>query len=74
MTNDRPVYILPLINHNAYWLIIGYLYCMTLFFISHYKLLNARALDSQLMVKAKERDAEVGKQTRMTIFMSSEAM
>ena len=26
MTNDRPVYILPLINYNVYWPFIGHLY------------------------------------------------
>ena len=26
MTNNRPVYILPLVNYNVYWLIIGHLY------------------------------------------------
>ena len=31
MTNDRPVYILPLINYNVYWPIIGHLNCMTSF-------------------------------------------
>ena len=35
MTNDRPVYILPLFNYNAYWPIIGHLYCMKSFFIRH---------------------------------------
>ena len=24
MTNDRPVYILPLVNYNVYWPIIGH--------------------------------------------------
>ena len=32
MTNDRPVYSLPLVNYNVYWPIIGHLYCMTLFY------------------------------------------
>ena len=40
MTNDRPVYILPLVNNNAYLPIIGHLNCMTSFFIRHYKLLK----------------------------------
>ena len=39
MTNDRPVYILPLVNYSAYWPIIDYLYYMTSFYIRHYKLL-----------------------------------
>ena len=26
MTSDRPVYILPLVNYNIYWPIIGHLY------------------------------------------------
>ena len=38
MTNDRPVYNLPLVNYNVYWPIIGQLYCMTSFFIGHYTL------------------------------------
>ena len=29
MTNKRPAYILPLVNYNVYWSIIGHLYCMT---------------------------------------------
>ncbi len=29
MTNERPVHILPLVNYNFYWPIIGTLYCMT---------------------------------------------
>ena len=33
ITNDRPVYILPLVNYNVYWPIIGHFYCMTSFFI-----------------------------------------
>ena len=32
MTNDRRVYILPLVNYNAYWSIIGHLYYITSFF------------------------------------------
>ena len=39
MTNDRPVYILQLVNENVYWPIIGPLYYITSFFI-HYKLLQ----------------------------------
>ena len=45
-TNDRPVSIL--IDQwfcNVYWHIIGYLYCMTLFFIRHYKLLQSREVN-----------------------------
>ena len=34
MTNDRAVYILPLVNYNVYWPFVGHLYCMTSFFIS----------------------------------------
>ena len=33
MTNDSTVYILPLVNFNVYWPIIGHLYWMTSFFI-----------------------------------------
>ena len=33
MTNDRPVYILLLVNINVYWPIICDLYCMTSFVI-----------------------------------------
>ena len=40
MTNDRPVNILPLINYNIYWPIIGYLYYMTPFFVRHNKLFS----------------------------------
>ena len=29
MTNDKPVYILPLVKINVYWPNIGNLYCMT---------------------------------------------
>ena len=28
MTNNMPVYILPLVNINMYWPVIGHLYCM----------------------------------------------
>ena len=28
MTNDRPVYNLPLVNYNVHWPIIGHLYNM----------------------------------------------
>ena len=38
ITNNRPVYILPLVNYNVYWPFIGYLYCMMSFY-RHYKLL-----------------------------------
>ena len=40
MTNERPVYILPLVNSNVYWPVIGHLCCMASFFIRHYKLLH----------------------------------
>ena len=40
MTNDRPVYILSLINYNAYWPIISHLYYMTSSFVKHFKLLS----------------------------------
>ena len=40
MTNDRPVYILSLVNIKVYWPIIGHLYCMTSLFIRHCKLLQ----------------------------------
>ena len=33
MTNDRQVYILPLVNYNVNWSIIGHLYCMTSYVI-----------------------------------------
>ena len=33
MTNDRPAYILPLVNINIYWPIIGHLYCMMSFLL-----------------------------------------
>ena len=33
MTNDRPVYILPLVNYNTFWPIIDHLYCMTSFLL-----------------------------------------
>ena len=45
MTNDKPVFILPLVNVNDYWPIIGHLYCMTSFFIRQYKLLHKTSLD-----------------------------
>ncbi len=38
MTNDRPLYILPLVN--VYWPIIGHLYCKTSFFYRDSKLLQ----------------------------------
>ena len=38
MTNDRLVYILPLVNYNLYWPIISHLYCTTSFFNRSYKL------------------------------------
>ena len=34
ITNDRQVYILPLVNYNVYLPIIGHLYCMTSFFLT----------------------------------------
>ena len=37
MTNDRPVYILPLFIYNAYWPYIGHLYCKTSFSKRHYE-------------------------------------
>ena len=37
ITNDRPVYVLPLVNYNVQWPFIGYLYCMTSLFIRHYE-------------------------------------
>ena len=42
MTNDKPVYILilPLVDINVYWPIIGQLYCMMSLFIRVYKLLH----------------------------------
>ena len=40
MTNNRPVYILPLIKYNAYWPFIGHFYCMPSIFIRYYKLLQ----------------------------------
>ena len=46
MTNDRPVYILPLVNCNVYWPIIGHLFCMTSFFIGHYTLFQFSVLRS----------------------------
>ena len=50
MTNNRPIYILPWVNYNVYWPIIGHFYCMSSFFIRLYKLLlptkpNATPLD-----------------------------
>ena len=39
MTNDRPAYILPLVNYNVYLPIIGHLCCMTSIIIRHYMLL-----------------------------------
>ena len=32
ITNERRVYILPLVNYNVYWPLIGQLYSMTSFF------------------------------------------
>ena len=40
MTNDWPVFILPLVNYIVYWPIIGNLYFMTSFLIRPYKLLQ----------------------------------
>ena len=37
MTNDRPLYILPLVNYNVYWPIVLYV----VVFIWHYKLLQS---------------------------------
>ena len=33
ITNERPEYILPLVNCNVYWPLIGHLHCLTSFFI-----------------------------------------
>ena len=46
MTNDRPLYILPLVDYNVYWPIIGHLYCTTSFFIRHCKLVLERYFDA----------------------------
>ena len=40
MTIDRPLYILIDQWQNVYWPIFENLYCLTLFFIRHYKLLH----------------------------------
>ena len=45
MTNDRPVYNFPLVNHNVYWPIIGLFYCMTSFFIGHFTLFSCFLFD-----------------------------
>ena len=56
MTSNNVQYNLPLVNHNIYWPIIGYLHCMTSFFIRHYKLLlilvkmKAFFLDCRLII------------------------
>ena len=40
MANDRPVYILPLVDYNVLLPIIDHLYCISSFFIRYYKLLH----------------------------------
>ncbi len=46
MTNDRPVYNLPLANYNVYWPIIGHLYCMTSFFWTLYAVSNKKSYET----------------------------
>ena len=53
MTYHRPVHILPLVNYNVYWPIIGHLHCMTSFFIRHYKLLPSPQLSQFFCIPSK---------------------
>ena len=55
MTNYRPVYILPFVNYNVYWPMIGHLYCITSLLIKHYELPRCNSKIWRLNAKEHEK-------------------